>query len=353
MRTIAAMHGAVAHRIDELIRACYSTNDAWPVTRDQLLGRLRTIVPIDAAFVATADPETLLFSSAWAEEPLPVLGLAFLDNEFGAVPDVNRFCDLARAERPVVTLDNATHGDRMSSARSRTLMAPIGLGDELRVVLRTSHATWGFMCLHREGASPFTSAEVTAVEHVAPHLAEAVRRATVALVSSGGEDALVICDDGIIIACTDHGAEVLESIDCPVELGDPVPLVLLAVVRRLEVLEREPHARSASASAMVTSRHGTLVEVHASRLVGPAGTRAVALTMMSPSGVSLVAHRLATFGFTPAQARVAKLVLSGRSTREIMGELQISQHTVQDHMKAIFDRVGVRSRRELVATMMH
>jgi DNA-binding CsgD family transcriptional regulator len=353
MSTIAAMPGAVARGIDELIRACYSTNDDWPAARGQLLGRLRRIVPVDAAFVATADPETLLFSSVWAEEPLRALGPAFLDNEFGALPDVNRFCDLARAARPVMTLDEATRGDRASSVRSRTIMAPIGLGDELRVVLRSGYATWGFLCLHREGAAPFTSAEVAAVEQVAPHLAEAVRRASAALGSSDGEDALVICDDGVVIACTDHGAEVLESIDGPVGLGDAVPVVLLAVVRRLEMIEHDRAAPATSASAMVTTRQGTLVEVHASRLVGPPGTHAVALTMMPPSRASLVAHRLASFGFTPAQARVAKLVLGGRSTREIMGELQISQHTVQDHMKAIFDRTGVRSRRELVATMMH
>jgi DNA-binding CsgD family transcriptional regulator len=180
-----------------------------------------------------------------------------------------------------------------------------------------------------------------------------VRRATAALGSSGGEDALVICDEEVVIACTAHGAELLEAIDGCVQLGDPLPVVLLGVVRRLQDIERETQRSSMAASAMVTTRDGTLVEVHAARLVGPGGNRAVALTMTPPSGVSLVAHRLASHGLTPAQSRVAKLVVQGRSTREIMGDLRISQHTVQDHMKAIFDRTGVRSRRELVAALMH
>ena len=43
------------------------------------------------------------------------------------------------------------------------------------------------------------------------------------------------------------------------------------------------------------------------------------------------------------------MVLQGLTTDEIAGQLCISQLTVQDHVNAIFDKVGVRSRRELVA----
>jgi DNA-binding CsgD family transcriptional regulator len=93
--------------------------------------------------------------------------------------------------------------------------------------------------------------------------------------------------------------------------------------------------------------------VHATRLLGRAGTDGVALTLTPPTSVSLAGIRLAAHGLTPAQVRVAKLVLQGRSTREIMANLRISQYTVQDHLKAIFDRTGVRSRRELVAALMH
>jgi hypothetical protein len=51
---------------------------------------------VDAAFVATVDPATLLFTSAACEDPLVEAAPQFLSNELGG-RDVNRFTDLAAA----------------------------------------------------------------------------------------------------------------------------------------------------------------------------------------------------------------------------------------------------------------
>ena len=44
-------------------------------------------------------------------------------------------------------------------------------------------------------------------------------------------------------------------------------------------------------------------------------------------------------------------VVGGRSTKQIASALGISLFTVQDHLKAVFAKVGVQSRAELVATL--
>ena len=75
--------------------------------REEVLGRLRRLVPVDAAFFATVDPETLLFTSVLVEEPLRQASALFLDNEFGR-DDVNKFSALASGDDPVSSLDRAT-----------------------------------------------------------------------------------------------------------------------------------------------------------------------------------------------------------------------------------------------------
>ncbi|HJR24260.1 MAG TPA: helix-turn-helix transcriptional regulator, partial [Acidimicrobiales bacterium] len=96
---------------------------------------------------------------------------------------------------------------------------------------------------------------------------------------------------------------------------------------------------------------GQWLTLHASRLRGPTGGHtAVVLEAARPADVASL--YLDALGLTPAQARVASLVLQGRSTQQIVNELRISSHTVQEHLRAVFDKVGVASRRELVAHLL-
>jgi DNA-binding CsgD family transcriptional regulator len=89
--------------------------------------------------------------------------------------------------------------------------------------------------------------------------------------------------------------------------------------------------------------------VRATRLRGRAGGDgsrvAVLLEPARPEQVAPVIARAA--GLSPREREVAMLVLQGRSTGEIAEQLFISPWTVQDHVTAIFDKVGVRNRREL------
>ena len=57
---------------------------------------------------------------------------------------------------------------------------------------------------------------------------------------------------------------------------------------------------------------------------------------------------LSAYGLTAREADVARLVLRGLSTTAIADSLHISANTVQDHLKAVFDKTGVHSRRDLV-----
>src|ERR687898_1533973 len=127
---------AVARRTEQtIIRLCQAGLDSQ-ILQVEVLRRLRRIIPIDAAFCATVDPATLLFTGSISEEIPESVTPAFLSNEF-LQDDVTKFVHLAHAARPVQSLYEATRGEPNLSPRYREILAPIGFGDELRAALRT------------------------------------------------------------------------------------------------------------------------------------------------------------------------------------------------------------------------
>ena len=56
-------------------------------------------------------------------------------------------------------------------------------------------------------------------------------------------------------------------------------------------------------------------------------------------------------GLTPAQQRVAELVASGMSNREVASALYMSLRSVESHLTKVYRELGVNSRSQLVATL--
>jgi DNA-binding CsgD family transcriptional regulator len=319
--------------------------------RAAVLPRLRRAVPVDALWWATVDPATSLFTQAYREEIPEAAGPYFVENEFLA-DDVNKWTSLARDAVGVRTLLDATEGHPTESARYRDIFQPLGLEDELRAVLRTRGVSWGYMCLHRESGSSFSPEETVLVRRLAPHLAEGIRLGLLmgSLALTDLPDApglIVLAPDGSVVSMNGAAEQWVDELQVPAATAE-LPIEVHAVGAELR---RIGHAEPGAPRLRVLTRAGRWATLCATWLpMGDHDAMAVIIEPATPAEVAPLVMR--AYGLTAQERGITELVCQGLSTRAIALELQITANTVQDHLKSIFDKTGVRSRRELTATIL-
>jgi len=130
----------------------------------------------------------------------------------------------------------------------------------------------------------------------------------------------------------------------------PLPYVVYAVATRAR-LAGQPDGSEAMARARVLTRSGQWLVLHGSLTAGePPGRTAVIVERAQ--GVEIAPLIAQAYGLSERERQVLQRMLQGLATKEIAAELYLSPYTVQEHFKAIFDKMGVRSRRELVGQVL-
>ena len=341
----------------DIIRLCHAGLDSRTL-RIEIIKQLRKVIPIDVSFFTTADPATLLFTGAVVDEFLERAMAQFIENEF-LHDDVNKFSWLARSTTPVGTLIQATQHELEQSPRYREILAPLALGDELRAALIVSGACWGFMCLHRDRSSPhFTPAEVAFIGWLTPHIAEGLRTALLHGSTTGLEvpdepGLLLLAEDLSVVAITPAASRWLAEV---AEAGWShmlaLPSAISAVVARLQAIERSTEVPPALLpNVRLRTASGHWLMLHASRLSGPSAQAQIAVIFEVARPAEIAPLIVQAYDLSKRESEIMQSVLRGLSTAEMVATFQISSNTVQDHLKAIFEKVGVRSRRELVGQL--
>ena len=312
---------------------------------------LRRAVPYDGVCVLTMDPATVLPTGETVENGLPPAATERLTQIELSEPDFNKFVELARTRRPAASLSQVTNRVLDRSLRHRELRRANGFEDELRAALVDDTGTWGAITLLREaGAEHFTSADVSLLASLSSDLAEGLRRAILftALSGNGAEDPAV----GMMLLTDDDSIEIANPtarnwLD---ELGteERLPVAIRAVATRARYAAGGDLSDDSIARARVQTPSGQWLVVRGSMLGEGADARAAVI--LEPARTPELAPLIAdAYGLTERERRVTQLVAQGRLTRDIAAELHLSQYTVQDHLKSIFEKVGVGSRGELVA----
>ncbi|MFC9557074.1 LuxR C-terminal-related transcriptional regulator [Rhodococcus sp. NPDC056960] len=296
---------------------------------------------------AMLDPETLAISSmtsgrcriAQRYEPL------LAESEYNG-DDPGTFAELARSGRTVARASDLPAAEVAHSLRHAAVWGPLGLRNEVRMVFRVDGVCWGAAGFVRSGPD-FTDRDLEFLTLAAPGLAAATRSASVHAPAVSRA-----CDQGPAVVLTDAA-------------GDPVALTAAAhgwkdrfdevAPGRLALVLRAATfgARSSSTGifkARIRDAEGGWVLVRATALIG-AGEPQTVVTVEPAGDGELTGLLLAAYAVTARERDVCADVLAGYATSEIADRRGITVNTVQDHLKSVYAKAGVRSRAELAARL--
>jgi DNA-binding CsgD family transcriptional regulator len=336
---------------EELVRLCHRGLDAAELVR-RATDALRSAIRFDRSCWHTIDPATLMFTGAIKDRF--VADPRFPRYEY-SIDDFNKFAFLARQRRPVGILGQVTGGMPDQSPRYRDLLAPLGVRDELRVSFVVDDSCWGGCALYRSTDSPaFTDDDASLMAQLSPILAEGLRRAV--LVRSGADDS---ADDapGLVLLDAHDGIRSItpaaERLLCGlVEVGIPspgrLPAVVYAVAAQARIAAYAVNESPVVARARARTTAGEWRVLHGTQLTDASDeTTAVIIERGRPAEIAPLIVQ--AYGLSSRERQVTQLAVHGLATDEIAERLGVSPLTVQDYLKAIFRKVEVHSRKELVA----
>ncbi|MEV4209336.1 helix-turn-helix transcriptional regulator [Nocardia salmonicida] len=340
------MPSTLADRIGRLCRADHSAKRL----RELVLVEIRATLPFAGHVFALTDPVTAVATAPLADVP----GL-----DFGLLPDLIRARYLTPLNRwdtvrgtGAHSLLGATDGDPTRSLLWRTAQRDLGVTDSATITFADRYGCWGFLELLRYTESPFTTAELTALSTLTSTLTVGLRRTVGAtFVESDARlpplgPAVVLLDDTLRVrARTAAAADSLLRLLPPDEPMPPVPASVYNAAAALLAIEADTPLGPATSRVHLGGNRWLTVK--ADRI----GTDiAVAL---EPSTAT---ERLDLFarahGLSARESQVLTLLATGLDSHELATELFLSEHTINDHVKAILAKSDTRTRQRLLSRVL-
>jgi DNA-binding CsgD family transcriptional regulator len=318
---------------------------------DQALAWLERSVGFDAARALAYDPGVLIPVSFAASEPREWEHTVAACRNEQAEADVHKFGDLARSRSRVAVM-TAESAEARQSPRWQNLILPDGFRHELRAAAVDEHGyCWGSVTAFRDGRRPFTDSDVARVSAELGQLAARLSRAMVAGAAPrapGHAASLWLSGTGELQFATPTGREWLDRLRTPGMPGRAETVLAGLAVRVAASAARAGQAGPPRPVSLRVRGGGQWIALHGETITGPDGRAQGISVVIGPARPGTVLPILAAaYGLTGREREVVRGVFAGHSTKEIAARLHISTYTVQDHLKAIFGKVGVTSRGEL------
>jgi len=324
--------------------------------RLEAVEELRRAIGFDLWCAPLVDPDSLIPYRPVVSDALPFGALLprFLVQDQRA-REINSRAMLARTRDGVCLLSAATRGDLARSARWRDCARPAGVGDELRASVADEHGCWAsFEALRASDDPPFEAEDASLMRDAARILARRLRQTSVAAGGARGVEAgqtgVLLMDDDLEPRGFTQAARDWFSLLRARERAEPttLPTHVYAVVGRLLAAEAGDDPRR-PARVRVRTGDGRWAIVEAARMDGSA--TAIAVTVHGATAEDVLALVARAHGLSARERELVALVLEGLDTRQLAERMFISRYTVQDHLKSVFEKLRVHSRRELVTGM--
>jgi DNA-binding CsgD family transcriptional regulator len=324
--------------------------------RLEVMAQLRQAVGFDLWCCPLIDPDSLIPHRTVVSDDLPfgtrLPRMLFQDQ---AADEIISRAKLVRGPDPVCVLSAATGGDLARSSRWRECGQPVGMGDELRAAVVDEHGCWASFELMRGSDDPrFQAEDANLMRDATRILARRLRQANASATDQGGvepgQTGVLLVDEHLQPRGFTQAAREWFALLKAREQTEstPLPTHVYAVVGRLLAAEAGDDPKR-PARVRVRTGGGRWAVVEAARMEGIAG--AIAVSVHGATAEDILALVARAHGLSTRERELVALVLEGLSTRELGERMFISRYTVQDHLKSVFDKLGVRSRRELVTGM--
>jgi DNA-binding CsgD family transcriptional regulator len=323
--------------------------DAEPIQRE-VIAELQRVIGFNRWCWAFADPQTLIPLAGVAEHDYGPGVARSLELEYSGV-DFATMGALGRRTVPVASLSAETGRDLARSPRWDEILRPVGIGDEAVLACRDALGCWGWIKAYRDsGDSAFTEDDLEVLAAVGPSLGSTLRRRIGGVAPAANRPpsapGVIVLDRDLRVVSWTTGARdwaaALPAASLFAAWG-----ILPAVVYPAAVLARSGMGTK-EAHALERAVDGRWVKVEAAPLDGEDGGQ-IAVVLRSAAPAETFALLSRAYALTTREREVVSALLAGDDTRAMTERLVISRHTVQDHLKSVFAKVGVRSRREVVA----
>lgn len=330
---------------------------------ERILAAIQPSVSFDGAQLCGLDPATLLFNRLLAVSSgmLPhtdwYLRHLYLNEPLVELthPGLMRagLTAVVLHDRPETSwgLPKLLTGRLPASELSRTFHQVTGARGGILRAFFPARSQWiAALDLARfDPGEPFRPADVAFLRLVAPLIGQALRLAFDRERAAAGADTAGLEGCGVLVLGPDGNVQssnpaaeswlnVLQGADA--SLDRHLPAAIWSAIAGLRAGGRG----SAQVSVRVPARAGQL-RVEAAPL-GADGTVAVVLVPPSPPAAPAIPEG---WNLTRHERQVVELVVRGLSNRQIAATLVVTEHTVESHLKHLYEKLNVHSRSQLLA----